>query len=126
MARLWPVDEGRTCVVPGVGRIVLVFPPENRPGGPPSSFDQMDPADVDVMAFDFSPCAFAGDVIVAVSLSADPPLMTIGTPIVFGSIVQSFIGPAIGPVETYDINCTVTFASGRILDWGAECSVAQS
>jgi hypothetical protein len=122
MVRLWPIEEGRACVVPGVGRSVLVSPPDNRPGGPPSSFDPLDPSDIDVVAFDFSPIVFAGDPIVAATISSEPPLLTIGPPILFGSLVQTFIGP--GPVETYDINCTVTFASGRVIEWGAECSVA--
>jgi hypothetical protein len=120
MATLWPLEDGRACIVPGVGRVVKATPPGNIP----AKFDQMDPSDVDILAFDFAVLAFPGDPIVAASISSEPPLLTIGTPVLFGTLVQSFVGPATGPAETYDINCVATFASGRILDWGAECSVS--
>lgn len=122
--KVWPVEDGRDVLVPGVGRSVVVPLLGNRPAlGAPSFFDAMDPTDVDVFAYDWSVIGFPGDQIVAASITADPPLLTIGQIILVGDVIQVFLGPVTGSCTTLDINCSVTFATGRVLDWGCEISV---
>lgn len=121
---LWPVEDGRDCVVPGAGRRVAVPLIGNRPAlGLPPFFDAMDPSDVDVFVYDWAPIAFPGDRIIAATIVCVPAQLTISTPIIFGLLVQAFIGPSTNATKTFDITCAVTFVSGRVLDWGCEISV---
>lgn len=122
---IWPVEDGRDVLVPGVGRSVVVPLLGQRPAlGAPPFFDAMDPADVDVFAYDWSVIGFPGDQIITASVTADPALLTIGSVTVVGDVIQAFLGPVTGTCTTLDINCSVTFATGRVLDWGCEVNVA--
>jgi hypothetical protein len=125
MPVLWPVESGRDCAVPSVGRTAVVPLIGHRPAlGSPPFFDPMDPLDVDLFQFDWSTVAFPGDAITDATITSEPPIVVISAPIVFGQTVQAFIGPLTGPVpETIDLNCSATFVSGRVLDWGVEISV---
>jgi hypothetical protein len=121
---IWPVEVGRGVLVPGVGRSVVIPLVGQRPAlGNPPLFDAIDPNDVDLFGFDWSVIGFPGDQIVAASITADPPLLTIGQVIVTGDVIQAFLGPVTGHCTTLDINCSVTSATGRVLDWGCEISV---
>jgi hypothetical protein len=119
---IWPIIDGRGLSVPTVGRAVVVPLTGNRPAyGAPSAFDAMDPEDVDVFSWDWSVIDFPNDTIIAVSVTSRPPLITIGAPVLIGTLVQVFVGP--GPVETYDLTCQAIFSTGRVLDWGVELDV---
>jgi hypothetical protein len=119
----WPIVVGRGVVVPSVVRAVVVpLYGSGRPEyGDPPFFDIMDPADVDIFSWDWSVIDFPHDGIIGFSVTSQPPLITIGTPILFGTLIQVFVGP--GPVETYDLTCQAIFSTGRVLDWGVRLDV---
>jgi hypothetical protein len=115
-AKLAPVQPGRDVLVPTLGRQVVVAKHSRNPVPKLSYLDQMDPADVDLFQWDFTPAAFPGDPLVAVRVSATPPTLTIGNPILFGATAQVFIGPASKAPLTYGLRVSATFESGRVLD----------
>lgn len=105
---------GRNAQVPAALRAVQA----DDGSGPPTALDNMDMADVDLVTFDWSTCCRTGDTIIAATASATPNSIAIGTPVIFGELVQVSVGPA-SAVHTYEITCSATFRSGRVLNWPA-------